>query len=113
VTIKDTRLREFQRALQDATENLAADIAAAQGNAELIQKIQANYWKHHANWSMAATAALEKNNDRIQALFDDAKAANKAIKEARKKAEDIATIVRSSSNVATALTQLLENVAKA
>ena len=54
-----------------------------------------------------------KNNDRIQALFDDAKAANKAIKEARKKAEDIATIVRSSSNVATALTQLLENVAKA
>lgn len=113
MTSRQKKLDEFARAWVDADRNYSADVAAAEGNAPLLQKIEANWWRHQANWSMAATAALEANNEKIQAIFDEAKAANDAIKEAREKAEGIAKIVRSSSAAATALSKLLEALAKA
>lgn len=106
------KLEEFSRAWVDADINYSADAAAASGNPKLIQKIAANWWRHQANWSMAATAALEKNNAEIRAVFDEAKAANDAIDAARERAAGMATVVRSSANAAKALGKLLEAISK-
>jgi hypothetical protein len=62
------------------------DVAAVGGRPELIQAIEANWWKHQANWAMAGAAAMDKNSAAIQSMFDDAKAANDAVEADRKAA---------------------------
>ncbi|NBW09623.1 MAG: hypothetical protein EBR82_16520 [Caulobacteraceae bacterium] len=105
------KLVEFKRAWMDADTSYVGDIQKAGNDPSLVQEIDANWWRHQANWSMAATAALEKNSTEIQDLLRDAKQANDSIKAGRARAEEIGALVRKSSTAADALSKLLKAVA--
>lgn len=107
------RLLEFQRAWIDADNSYVADISAASPDAVLMQTVDDNWWRHQANWAMAATAALEQTNDLITALHKDAKALNDRIERERLGAKRIPKLVRDSSAVAGKLAGLLNAVAAA
>lgn len=108
-----TKLKEFQRAWIDAEKSYVSDIMAAKGDMILIQAIDINWWRHQANWSMAATAALERTSPAIVSILNDAKDANDRIERERKGAANLAKIIRASSAAAKSLAKLLEAVAGA
>tara|TARA_R110002051_G_scaffold41530_7_gene86151 strand:+ start:42460 stop:42798 length:339 start_codon:yes stop_codon:yes gene_type:complete len=109
---QDLKLTEFRRAWMDADGHYVDDIRDANGDGSLIQAIEYNWWRHQANWSMAATAALEKTNPTIATLLQSATDLNNKIKDGREKAEHIVKIVGKSAKIAEALGKLLKAVAQ-
>lgn len=111
MTTKAEKLEEFARAWSDADANYADDIAAAGTDTKLRHDMDRNWWQHQTNWAMAATAALEENNDKVEALYNEAKDANDAIAKGRKDAQKITKIVKASGAVAKSLAGLLKALA--
>lgn len=108
MSTKAQKLKEFARAWRDADSHYAADYGAAGADEKLRHEIDRNWWQHQTNWALAATAALEENNEKVEALYLQAKEANDAIIKGRKDAEKIAKIVRASGAVAKSLSGLLK-----
>lgn len=101
------KLEEFARAFNDSQANYEDDLAKAQTR-EQVAAIRENKDTHQRNWANAASAALDAQNDEIEAAHQAAKAANDATTEAREDAEGIAKIIRRSAKAASALTDVLK-----
>ncbi len=111
-TTKDEKLQEFQKAWMDALTHYPQDMATAGTDAALRHEIDANKWKHQANWALAATAALEKNSPAVSDAFEAAKTANRTVAAGRKNAAKIAEIVSGSASAASALADLLKKASQ-
>jgi hypothetical protein len=112
MTSRKDKLAEYERAWADADTNYVDDVLATGQDRSLKQAVDRNWWRHQANWADAATAALERNSAAIDAAFQAAKQANDDVEARRKAAGDFAKLVKASGQAASALSKLLDEVAK-
>jgi len=103
------RLTVIYEAYQAARMNKVPDLKAATTNAE-VDAILANLDKLHASYLEAIDANLKATGADIEAAYEAAKAANKAVTDARKHAQHIPDLINKTAALADKIGGLLKAV---
>ena len=106
-----TPQERFQQALgayQDAWNNRKQDRKDCQGDTDRLKAVNANLDGLHTQMLRAARESLEANGPAVEAAYADAKAAKKAVDDARQAAADIATRITAISGLLNAVKTLID-----
>lgn len=106
MSLHEERLAEAEQALMVAESNRRNDQLAAADAAEANEARRA-YWQAVLNYDKALAQLLESTSTIAQAAHDSARAANKAMDEARAKAETLPVILTVAARVNTAIASLI------